>query len=110
MYNLVLHKASSPGWEFRAGTVEQIYDMLEYHVCESCKLTEKQYREQHTDTMDDEDAIENLKLGINPYTFTMFFPDNYNKLSFDDRISHLLDTACGCEFEYDNEGTTDASD
>lgn len=84
--------------------------MLEHHVCESCKLTKKQYREQHTDTMDDEDAIENLKLGINPYTFTNLFPDNYDQLPYPDRIYLLLGSACGCEFEYDIEGTTDASD
>lgn len=94
-----LDKMSVPGWTFQTDHIHHVRRMLEGEVCGSCKMTQAEY-----DALPNKKDIEDLGLpeSVNPYTYTDFFPENYNELSDDDKIGWLLNTACGCEYDFED--------
>lgn len=106
----ILDKVSHPGWELRSEHIQHIRWMLEKHVCGSCRWTKAQYETYMANHPGEEDE-EFLKLeaegmvgrNINPTTFSDFFPENYEDLPDMQKIDLLLDTACGCEFVFEEE-------
>ncbi len=111
----ILDKMSHPGWELKSEHIEHIRWMLEQHVCESCKWTRAdydKYLETHPydNEIDESLAQDLLKDDINPYNFSDFWPepDVYAKLSDQEKINKLLDTACGCEFDFINSEEPDS--
>ena len=96
----ILEKYSSPGWKFEADDIGDIRWMFEQWVCNSCKWTEKDYAaldQSEKDELTEPDTPE----GVNPFTLTDFFPENYSELSDQEKIDLLLDTACGCEYGFE---------
>jgi hypothetical protein len=85
--------------------------MLEEHVCKSCRLTKADYEKYYAKNPHEMEDEEFLKLeaegmvgrNINPVTFSEFFPENYSDLTDMQKIDLLLDTACGCEFCFEEE-------
>ena len=110
MTSYTLVKMSHPGWTMKSDHIQHIRWMLEQHVCKQCKWTKADYEthiKDHPEDKDDEFVSENQ----NPYTFTDFFPENYEDLPENEKIYLLLSTACGYEFwmneeENGNETTT----
>lgn len=98
----ILDKMSSPGWEFKTDHLHHIVWMLDKHVCKECKWTREDWEHYNEFNMEpyDEMTQECLDKGMNPYSYCDWFPENYDELSDDDKISWLLDTACGCEFDF----------
>lgn len=104
-----LDKASNPGYTLQSEHIHWIRWMLEQGVCNECKWTKAQYlayTEANPDHLEDEEflrleAEDMVAKGISPLTFSEFFPENYNELSDDEKISFLLSTACGCEFWFE---------
>lgn len=105
MKTYVLHKMSTPGWTLESEYLHYIRWMLEKHVCNHCKWTRKQFDEYLADPANepDLDMLGVEEENINPYTYTDFFPENYEELTDQEKISLLLNTACGCEFALDEE-------
>lgn len=108
MTRYTLDKMSSPGWEFKTDHLHHIVWMLDKHVCSHCKWTREDYdkwrKDNAAEILDEEGMLED---GINPYSFTDFIPENYNELPDEEKISWLLGTACGCEFDFiDSEDPT----
>lgn len=100
-----LQKVSYPGWTMKSDHIQQIRWMLEEHVCKQCKWTKADYEahiKEHPEDLDDF-ADQGLKDGWNPYTYNDFFPENYEDLPDQEKITILLSTACGCEFWLDDE-------
>lgn len=101
MTRYILDKMSMPGWEFKTDHLHHIVWMLDQHVCGHCKWTREDYdkwRKDNPDEILDEEGM--LEDGINPYSFTDFIPENYKELPDEEKISWLLGTACGCEFDF----------
>lgn len=112
MTTYILHKMSTPGWTLESEYIHHIRWMLEQHVCNHCKWTRKQFDDYLADPKNEEDLdmLEGVEEeGINPYTYTDFFPENYNELSDQEKVDLLLGTACGCEFALDEEIRPDVS-
>lgn len=107
----LLDKVSYPGWELRSEHIKDIRWMLEQHVCNSCKWTKADYDNylaEHPEEQEDEEFLKLEAEGmvsryINPTTYSYFFPENYQDLSDMQKIDLLLDTACGCEFIFEEE-------
>jgi hypothetical protein len=89
---LILEKMSVPGWEFKSDHIEHILEMLEAHVCRMCKQTEAEYK-QATLTVDAEYEDDQDR----------FKPETYNQYSPIEKINWLLETPCGCEFDFYDE-------
>lgn len=83
--------------------------MLEQHVCDSCRWTKADYEKYYAENpqeLEDEpflklESEEMVTRGTNPTTFSDFFPENYKDLPDMKKIDLLLDTACGCEFVFE---------
>lgn len=93
----VLEKMSTPGWEFRSDYIEQVYSQLDAHVCDSCKLTEQEYRtatEQVDTEYEDDSRYDDWRY---------FKPETFSQWSKLEQIEWLLGTSCGCEFGFDRE-------
>lgn len=107
----LLDKVSHPGWELRSNHIQHIRWMLEQHVCNSCRWTRADYENYYAKNPHEMEDEEFLKLeaegmvgrNINPTTFSNFFPENYSDLPDMQKIDLLLDTACGCEFCFEEE-------
>ena len=106
----ILEKYSSPGFKLEADDISWVRWMLEENVCGSCKWTQAQYKayaSENPTEVDEEDPYmeehreEMVSRGINPTTFSDFFPENYSSLSDSEMINLLLDTACGCAFGFE---------
>jgi len=89
---LVLEKMSVPGWQFKSDHIEHLLNMLEQCVCNSCKLTEEQYK-QATLTVDAE--YDEYRDDFKPQTY-----DQYSPI---EKIEWMLGTPCGCEFDFYDE-------
>lgn len=102
----VLNKVSLPGWELRSKHLQVIRQMLERHVCSQCRWTKADYdkwkRENPEEAMSADGEFE-CPEGVNPYTYSDLFPENYIDLPDMEKIDLLLDTACGCEFMFEDE-------
>lgn len=85
-----LEKMSIPSWEFYSEYIESIYEQLDAHICSACKQTEAEYRKatQEVDAEYDED-------------FYAFKPAIFSDFSYEDKIEWLLETSCGCEFDFE---------
>lgn len=105
----LLYKVSHPGWELRSEHIQHIHCMLEQQVCDSCKWTKADYEKYYAENPEDLEDEGFLRLefedmvakGRNPTTFSDFFPENYAELPDMEKINILLDTACGCEFVFE---------
>ena len=100
----LLYKVSHPGWELRSKHIQHIHCMLEQQVCDSCKWTKADYDEWRRESLEEAiSAQEDFELpaGMNPYTYSDLFPENYAELPDMEKINILLDTACGCEFVFE---------
>lgn len=106
----VLEKYSSPGFKLEADDISWVRWMLEENTCDSCKWTKAQYEAYATENPEEvdegvdfmeEERKDMVSKGVNPTTFSDFFPENYKSLSDSEKINLLLDTACGCEFGYE---------
>lgn len=98
-----LNKVSIPGWEFKTNCEFQIARMLDQHVCSMCKYTKAEF-DKEAEYHDSEEIVEVLSDNQNPMTFCDFLPENWKNLTPLERIDLLLQSACGCEFEFiDNE-------
>lgn len=100
-----LDKMSMPGWELKSDHLHHIVWMLDQHVCNNCKWTKADYDEyikEHPWETEDEKlmAEECLDDDCNPYSFCDFFPENYKELPDQEKIDLLMQTACGCEFDF----------
>lgn len=102
----ILDKVSHPGWELRSEHIQHIRWMLEKHVCPQCKWNKADYdkwkRENPSEALAAEEDFEVVD-GMNPYTYSDLFPENYADLPDMEKINLLLDTACGCEFCFEEE-------
>jgi hypothetical protein len=86
--------------------------MLEEHVCNTCKWTKADYDKYYAENPQELEDEEFLRLefedmvanGRNPTTFSDFFPEDYRSLTDMEKIDLLLDTACGCEFYFEEIG------
>lgn len=105
-----LDKASNPGYTLESEHIHWIRWMLEQGVCDQCKWTKADYEKHLVENPEDyleeqedlrEEFADMAARGISPLTFSEFFPENYNELSDDEKISFLLSTACGCEFWFE---------
>lgn len=105
-----LDKYSIPGFTFQTNDIGYVRWLLEQQVCDWCKWTGKDYADLDQDEKDACGA-DDVAEGVNPFTFTNFFPENYSELTDQEKIDILLDTACGCEYGFtekksaDNEST-----
>ena len=98
----ILEKYSHPGWKLEADEITTIVWMLEKHVCKKCKWTKEQYiKHGSRENFDEFDEADMIADNMNPYTFTDFFPENYSELTHKEKIILLLNTACGCEYGYE---------
>lgn len=105
----ILDKVSLPGWELRSEHIQHIRWMLEQHICNQCRWTKQDYDNHMTafpEELEDEDFLREesadmVSKNINPLTFSEFFPETYKELSDMEKIDLLLDTACGCEFYFE---------
>jgi hypothetical protein len=97
---LVLEKMSMPGWTFKSNYIEHIFWLLDQCVCSSCKMTKQEYISHEGEYEVDEDLEED----VNPFTFTEFKPETYDQWSMQEKIDWLLGTACGCEYDFYDEG------
>jgi hypothetical protein len=100
-----LYKLSHKGWQLKSDHIEHIRWMLERHVCSNCKWTRADYDQYIKSTpweTEDEKlmAEECLDDDRNPYSFCDFFPENYKDLTEEEKIDLLMQTACGCEFDF----------
>lgn len=75
MRQYTLHKVSDPGFELHTNQLHHVVQVLEDFVCDGCK------------TSDSADSGN--------------WPDNYDSLSYSQKIEALLSTSCGCEFDLD---------
>lgn len=101
-----LTKMSAPGWTFTTKHKHLIASMLKSEVCGSCTSTKNQFMQRVEEREDCVFGIEEQDLveqNINPFTFTDFFPEDFTELSVDDKIMYYLSTACGCEYDYEEE-------
>lgn len=96
----ILEKYSMPGWKLEADDIENIRWMLEQWVCDWCKWTEKDYAVLDQ-TEKEQWAEPDTPEGVNPFTLMGFFPENYSELSDKEKIILLLNTACGCEYGFE---------
>lgn len=100
-----LYKLSTPGWTLKSDHIQHIRWMLEQHVCSNCKWTRAEY-EQYLKSSPWETEDEKLMAeecvddDRNPYSFSDFFPENYRELTEQEKIDLLMQTACGCEFDF----------
>lgn len=92
----ILDKLSMPGWEFKTEHIDQVFWILNQCVCQGCQMTEQEYLETGEDDSDTEE-------GINPYTMDEFKPETYNSWSALEKVEWLMNTSCGCEFDFYDE-------
>lgn len=100
----VLDKVSHPGWELRSNHIQHIRWMLEQHVCSKCKWTKEDYDKWRRENPEEAiSASEDFELpeGMNPYTYNDLRPETYDQWSDLEKVEWLLDTACGCEFYFE---------
>lgn len=95
----VLEKVSYPGWQIKAEEIEFCLQIFEGAVCNHCKMTKQDY-----DTFLDSWWAKSDHT-VNPlydeeYEPDVFFPDNYKGMGVREKIDALLDTACGCEYDF----------
>lgn len=100
----ILDKMSLPGWEFKTEHIDQVLWILDQCVCSSCKMTKQEYINHEGEYIVDE----NIGDDMNPFTFNDFKPETYDSWSALEKVEWLLDTACGCEFDFydEDEGST----
>ena len=104
-----LDKVSNPGYTLESEHLHWIRWMLEQGVCDSCKWSKADYEKytgENPEDLEDEeflrlDADDKVARGINPLTYSEFFPDDYKSLSDEEKVDLLLSTACGCEFWFE---------
>jgi len=99
MTRYTLDKMSSPGWTFSSDHLFHILNMLKRDVCTSCKQTKAEFDVWVKDNWEEE-FEEYLKDNMNPYSFSEFFPENFDALPFEEQIGLLMQTACGCEYDF----------
>ena len=76
-YKLI--KLSSPGFHLESEDIRHVYNVLDMYVCESCKWHD-------------------------PNDEMSTWPENYDDLSFEDKVHELLWTSCGAEFILEVDG------
>lgn len=72
-YNLC--KLSEPGFDLSTNHIDTVIAVLERFVCTECRVR-----------MQDDHPVRNM------------IPSNYESMSPEDKLDHLLSTPCGAEF------------
>lgn len=89
-YKLV--KLSTPdGFVLGTHSLRVIYQTLDDNVCSLCRLKESDIKEGF-DGISEEEKV---------YLLEEAFPDNYEKLPLEEKISYLMGTSCGAEFMFE---------
>lgn len=104
----ILEKVSYPGWQIKAEEIYFPLSILEQSVCNHCKMTKQDYDTFLDSWWSQSDHYRTANpLYEEDYEPDVFFPDNYNEMSTEEKINTLLATACGCEYEYYTEEDND---
>lgn len=102
----ILEKVSYPAWQIKAEEIDFPLSILEQSVCNHCKMTKRDYDTFLESWWEKSDHTTSPFLDED-YEPDVFFPDNYNDMSTEEKINTLLSTACGCEYDYYTEEDND---